>query len=221
MRERNRKSESPLAEPCKIYQTTSDVTEKLAEFDLAIAELQDVIRHIALTINSQTPDHPSWGTGITVASEAIFALRGRLKEKGWSREEERGFALTAHPHNRIAINIAKGDEGTGDSLASVSTVSDKGICTEHAISENQLALRLPVPDPVTVVNRPTWYLIYCKKSDGIHAEFSLPIGLSAEKHISVWRERIILPITKEDSEIGLTAGFDDGGFEVPVRRKSS
>ncbi len=210
-----------MGEPCKIYQRTSDVAGKLSELDLTIAELLDVVRHIALTINSQTPDHPSWGTGITVASEAIFALRGRLKEKRWSREEERGFALTAHPDNRFAINIAKGDEGTGDPVASLATVSDKGICTENAIAGNQLALRLPVPDPVVVVVRPTWYLIYCKKSDGIHAELSLPIGLSAEKHISVWRERIILPITKEDSGPDLTAGFDDGGFDVPVRRKST
>lgn len=207
--------------PCKIYQTETEVASRLDAFGLTVSELQDVVRHIALTMNSQTPDHPSWGTGITVASEAIFALRGRLKEKGWSREEERGFALTAHPNNLIAINAAKGDQGTGDGEASVSTVSDKGICTEMAISGNQLALKLPIPDPVALVSRPTWYLLYCRKTDGIHAEFSLPVGLSAEKHISIWRERIILPITREDSELGLTAGFDDGGFEVSVRRRGA
>lgn len=208
-----------MALTCKVYSDERQVGEKLAELGLSVEQLRDVLRHIALTINSQTEDHPSWGPGITVASEAVFALRGTLRDSQWSREEERGFALTVHPQNKLAINIAKGDEGTGDPDADVATASDKGICTVQAITQNQLSLDLGLPPATKTPKRPTWYLLYCRKAGGIHAELSLPVGMSAEKHISVWRERIILPLTPEDTEPDLTAGFDDGGFEVSVKRK--
>lgn len=208
-----------MAAACQIIINESDVRNKLAELDLTLEQLRDVLRHISLTINSQTEDHPSWGPGITTASEAVFALRGRLRENGWFREEERGFALTVHPEQKLALNIAKGDEGTGDPESDVATVSDKGICTVQAISENQLSLKLSLPPVDEAPRRPTWYLLYCRKSNGIHAELSLPIGMSSEKHISLWRVRIVLPIVPEDSELGLTAGFDDRGFDISIKRK--
>lgn len=201
----------------KIYLGLADIEQRLAELDLEIDELQDVVRHCSLAIATQTSDHPSWGRGITVASETVFALRGRLKEKGWYAQEEQGFALTIHPQNRLAINIAKGNEGTGDPEAEVATASEKGICTENALKENQLVLGLPVPD-IPVRGRPTWYLLIRRFPGRTLAELSLPVGLT-EKRISLWRERIILPMIGDDSVEDPTAGHDDGGFEVVLSRK--
>jgi hypothetical protein len=48
----------------------------------------------------------------------------------------------------------------------------------------------------------------------------LPRGQSNTDQISIWHERIILPVVKEDRIGGLTAGFDDGGFEVKFIRKT-
>ena len=205
---------------CKIHKLQHDVEAKLQELGLELHDLSETLKHIGLTINSQTEDHPTWGVGITTASEAIFALRSILKPKNWIKEEEKGFALTVHPENLLAINIAKGDERTGDPLCEPKTVSEKGICTEVAITENkQLALKLPIPDEKSLIGRPTWWLIYCKKIDGIHAELSLPIGLSDNKQITSWKERIILPRITDDIGSELSGAYDDGGSEVQISRK--
>ena len=219
LRSENRKIGVTMAETCKIYSDELDVVSRLSELGLTISKLREVLRHIAVTANSHTEDHPSWGPGITTASEAVFSLRGVLRDDGWTREEEKGFALTVHPENKIAINIAKGDEGTGDPDSDVTTVSDKGICTVLAITENQLCLKLSLPDIKEPHKRATWYLLYCRKRGGIFGELSLPVGMSETKHISLWRERIILPEVREDQEPELTAGFDDGGYEIQIKRK--
>lgn len=204
----------------QIFVEYEEVRNRLEQLGLTVELLQEVVRHYAIYLNSQTEDHPTWGRGITPASEAIYALRNILRPLGWSREEEKGFALTIHPNNELAINIAKGDEGTGNPKAKVTSSSEKGICTEEALNENeQYSFDLMVPEVVGVVpKRPTWYLIVRKKADGMHAEFSLPIGL-VEKKICEWRERIILPKTSIDDPEISTAGFDDGGFEVKLSRR--
>lgn len=211
-----------MALTCKIYIAAPDVREQLRQLGLTLEALKDVLRHIALTMNSHTADHPSWGPGITTASEAVFSLRSILKLDGWQREEDKGFALTVHPEGLIAINIAKGDEGTGDPEKEVLSVSDKGVCTERAIHQNQLLFGFMQSVEATVtasLSRPTWYLLYSKRDRGIHAEISLPLKMDSSMHLSGWVKRIILPITRIDGEEELTAGFDDGGFEVNVRRR--
>jgi hypothetical protein len=143
-----------------------------------------------------------------------------LRDRGWTKEEERGFALAVHPMQKLAINIAKGDEGTGEPSENVITVSEKGICTEEAIAKNQASFDFGDVPHQDDCPRPTWYLIYNKRGAAIHSELSLPSQLSDTKHISEWRKRIILPIIREDDDVGpLTAGFDDGGFEVKLSRK--
>ncbi len=202
----------------KMFVELEDVRRRLAELGLTIEALLDVLRHYALSLNSQTDDHPSWGRGISPASEAVFALRSRMKTEGWTRQEEKGFALTVHPDGKLAVNIAKGDEGTGDPKVNVETSSEKGVCTEAAIGANQYLLDLPAPEVVGTNQRPTWYLLFRKKINGIHAELSLPVGL-VDKHISLWRERIMLPVLPEDGVEVSVGGFDDGGFEVKLSRK--
>lgn len=212
-----------MALACKNYVVDQDVRSQLAELGLTLELLKDVIKHIGLTMNNHTEDHPSWGPGITTASEAIYALRNILKPAGWQREEIKGFALTIHPDNLIGINIAKGDDGVGDPTADVLSVSDKGICTELAIEKNQTCFdffQSPIDLKILMPARPTWYLLYARKQDGIHAELSLPMEMAETKQLSGWIKRIILPITRLDGEGQTTAGFDDGGFEVNIRRKS-
>jgi hypothetical protein len=210
-----------MAANCEVFESYTDVKNQLLALDLDANWLLEVIRHIGLSINAQTEDHPSWGVGITVASEGVFALRSILKPHGWTKEEEKGFALVVHPNNRFAINLAKGDSGTGDPNQNVLTVSEKGICTENAISKNQMTFDFPEPEIVRTVSRPTWYLIYSRGSTGICAELSLPSGMSDAKQIASWRKRIILPVTPEDGEFGsVSAGFDDGGYEIKLSRKN-
>lgn len=205
---------------CKVTSCDQEVNARLKLMDLSVAGLGDVIKDIDLVINSMTADHPSWGKGITIASEAVASLRSRFRGDGWTKQEEKGFALTVHPDGLLAINIAKGDIGTGDKHAEVISVSDKGICTEIAVQQNQYCFDFMAKEDETQDKMQTWYLLYCKKDDGIHAELSLPVGFSDTMHLSIWRERIILPIIKSDPEFEeLTTGFDDGGFGIKLSKK--
>jgi hypothetical protein len=210
----------PLA--CKVYVNGQDVQDQLSVLGIKLDWLRDVVRHIALTMNSHTDDHPSWGPGITTASEAVFALRSIFKPHGWLKEEEKGFALTVSPTGNLAINIAKGDEGTGDPNSEVRSVSDKGICTELALQQNNLFTPNyePLMPTLKTEGRSTWYLIYARKVGGYHAELSLPLEMSESRHLIGWAVRIILPINKEDGDEQLIAGLEDRSFEVDIRRKS-
>lgn len=202
----------------RVLTDEKSVRARLIELDLTLEALLDVVRHYALAMNSQTDDHPTWSKGIGPAGEAVYALRSRLKAEGWTREEVKSFALTVHPRGELAINIAKGDEGTGDPLVNVSTTSEKGACTEFAVQANQFLLDLPVPDQPPSTSRPTWYLLVRKTFHGIRAEFSLPVGL-VDKHISLWEERLMLPMISEDGEEPLVSGFEDDGFDIRISRK--
>lgn len=203
----------------KIVEQEREVVARLSELGLKLSMLHEVLKHISGQMASYTDDHPSWGPGITTASEAVFALRSVTRAEKWYREEEKGFALAVHPSGKIAVNIAKGDNGTGDGRADLSTVSSKGPCTTNAISQNQMTFDFSKVDDVPPQRRQTWYLVYCSKADGLHAEISLPSGQSNTDQISIWRERIILPVVREDRIGGLAAGFDDGGFKVNLTRK--
>ena len=205
---------------CKVHSIPREVETRLAELDLQSSQLCDVLRHIALVMNTFGENHPSWGPGITTASEAVATLRSILQNDGWTREEEKGFALTVHPTGRLAVNIAKGDEDVGVEEGNPSTVSDKGVCTVQAIAKNQLSFPFGYSTKLREVGqRPTWYLLYCQKKDGLYGELSLPIGLSDKKQINKWIERIILPIMRQDHLGDLSAGFDDGGFGISVSKK--
>ena len=53
--------------------------------------------------------------------EAVAALREGLLPLGWTRSDEKNYALVIHPMASMAINVASGDLGTGIPTASVAT----------------------------------------------------------------------------------------------------
>jgi len=197
-----------------------NVEQRLNELGLTAAILADVVKHYARTVLGMSPDHPSWCTGITPAGEAVFALRQLTRPLGWTREEERGFALTIHPKGLLAINVAKGDLNTGNPEHEPTSHSEKGVCTVEALAENQISFDF-LEEEISEIDpgsRATWYLLMRLTEKAVKYEFSLPIGLSEDKHISKWAERIIFSdISIED--IGKTPSdrqIEDAISIIPV-----
>jgi len=197
-----------------------DVHTRLNELNLPIELLTEVVRQYALSLNSQTKDHPTWGRAITPASEAIFALRNRMKLYGWFNSDENGFALTVHPEELLAVNVATGDSGTGDCLVNVSTSSDKGRCTVVAVDSNQYVLDIPPPEVTPSEARcPFWYLLIRRKGEAFYSELSLPVGME-EKKISLWAERIILPVVRADDLLPPDSPVPEADeYEVTLARR--
>lgn len=169
------------------------VALRIEQLGLTPGILMDVVKHYARTVISMTDDHPSWCTGIAPAGEAVFAFRQLTRPLGWSREEHRGFALTIHPNSLLAVNIAKGDLNTGNPKSEPTSHSEKGICTEEAVAGNQLSFDFAdeEEDADGLACRPTWYLLIRVTEKAVKYEFSLPVGLSDDKHISKWAERLV------------------------------
>lgn len=182
-----------MSEPCIVFSEPIEVSDRLSELGLSSRILADVVKHYAMTVISMTPDHPSWCTGIAPAGEAVFALRQLTRPLGWTREEVRGFALTIHPKGLLGVNVAKGDLNTGNPLCTPTSHSEKGICTEEAVANNQTSFDFG-PETKVVADeqsgRPTWWLLVRVTEKQVPYEFSLPVSLSDDKHINKWAERL-------------------------------
>ncbi|KQN69940.1 hypothetical protein [Devosia sp. Leaf64] len=207
-----------MASPCTVVIDPISVEQRLGELGLTPAILADVAKHYARTVLGMSPDHPSWCTGIAPAGEAVYALRQLTRPLGWTREELRGFALTIHPKGLLAVNVAKGDLNTGNPEHEPTSHSEKGVCTVEALAENQIpfdfledAILESDPD-----SRATWYLLMRVTEKTVKYEFSLPVGLSADRHISKWAERLIFSdISIED--IGKFSSDDQADNAVDIR----
>jgi hypothetical protein len=206
----------------------TEVEARLSKLNLAVAPLLDVLAHMVSHKRGFTLDHPSWMTGIASAGEGVYMLRTVLRQRGWFREEESSFELTVYSDGQLdlALNIAKGSSATGNPELNVETMWPRGPQTVNAIEcNNQLVFDLPPPpiaeleDAIEASSRHTWYLLYHVDGNKIKGELSLPLALSAEKHISEWHERIILPDVNIDDHTPTSLGVVPNESIVKVSRK--
>ena len=203
------------------------VEERVSSLNLKVEPLLDVLAHIISTKRGLSLDHPTWMIGITAAGEGVYMLRTLLRDKGWTREEESSFELTVYADEtkNLALNIAKGTSATGDPHTNVETAYSRGPQTIHAVECNQLTFDMP-PPPVAEIEeynglegRHTWYLLYHEDGNKIKGELSLPLGLSSEKHISEWHERIMLPDINIDDHTPTSVGLNANDVVVEISRK--
>ncbi len=189
---------------------------------------EDPLLHTAhrwyLSRVSFTPNHPRFGIGIAAWMEGVAALREGLLPDGWTRSDERNYALVVDPGNSIAINVATGDSGTGRPNANVSNRAPKGIATADAISANQAQLELPLPVPALHAHGDdgpmTWFLLLHQSTTEVRCELSLPSQISEDGRITSWQERIMLPTTPlDDAELEIES-LDTADFVIDVKLKA-
>jgi hypothetical protein len=214
-----------MAAAATIHSDPDKVRVRLAALGLNEEALSHAAQRWHLSWSSFTPNHPPIGVGISAWTEAVAALREQLLPLGWARSDEKNYALIIHPGGSMAINVATGDLGTGQTNATPSNKAPKGISTADAISVNQqqLELDLPVPDMPHVRGEDgplTWFLLLHRTVNEIRCELSLPSAMSADGQITRWEERIIIsPIALDGVEIQVEApqGSD---LDIDVKRKA-
>ena len=208
-----------------ILSEPDDVKTRLAGMGLTEGPLLHAARRWYLSWVSFTANHPPFGIGIAAWMEAVAALREVLLPIGWTRSDEKNYALVIHPDGSMAINVATGDAGTGRPTANVSNKAPKGISTADAISVNQvqLELDLPVPDLPHVRGEDgplTWFLLLHRAGTEVRCELSLPSQISPDGRITRWQERIMLPsIPLDDAEIEIVAP-EGPDLDIDVKRKA-
>ena len=208
-----------------VYSEPDDVKARLAAMGLTEEPLLHATRRWYLSWVSFTANHPPFGIGIAAWMEAVAALREGLLPIGWTRSDEKNYALVINPDGSMAINVATGDAGTGRPSANVSNKVPKGISTADAISVNQvqLELDLPVPDMPHVRGDDgplTWFLLLHRAATEVRCELSLPSQISPDGRITRWQERIMLPsIPLDGAEIEIVAP-EGADFDIEVKRKA-
>jgi len=211
-----------------IVREPTEVQARLLQLNLTVEPLLDVLAHMISHKRGLTLDHPTWMTGISSAGEGVYMLRTLLRSDGWIREEESSFELTVYSDGDrdLALNIAKGTDATGNPDVNVETAYSRGPQTLQAVQcNNQLMFDIPPPpiaeieDSLGCNGRHTWYLLYYVDGNKIRGELSLPLALSAEKHISEWHERIMLPEINIDDHTPTSAGVVPNESIVVVSRK--
>lgn len=140
--------------------------------------------------------------------EAVAALREALLPEGWTRKDEKNFALVINTERGLAINVATGDAGTGQPDRPASNKAPKGVTTAGAISANQMQLELFDLADVIYLKADndliTYFLLLHRGQNEIRCELSLPSLMGPDGFIAGWQERIILPaIPLDDSAIDI------------------
>jgi hypothetical protein len=203
----------------------NDVHARLGALGLNEEALLHTAQRWHLSWSSFTPNHPPIGIGISAWTEAVAALREQLLPIGWTRSDEKNYALVVHPDGATAINVATGDVGTGQVDAVPSNKAPKGVSTADAISVNQqqLELDLPVPDMPHVRGEEgplTWFLLLHRSTAEIRCELSLPSAMSPDGRITRWQERIIIsaiPLDGVEIDVPAPQGPD---LDIDVKRKA-
>ncbi|WP_369915575.1 hypothetical protein AB8810_03565 [Xanthomonas sp. NCPPB 3005] len=191
-----------------IYVKADEVLGRLQTLGLNHTILTNIVRRGQYAHAACTANDPPLYPGFTAWAQMIRASREYLLPKGWSRSNENNYCLVIDPQGEIAIAIATGDEGTGQSYASPTTKSSKGPRTVDVViaNQNQLLLPLdcpPIPEPAITQdeNRMTWILLVHRGAEGVRSELSLPLSINNDGYIDAWRERIMLGMLPNDPDL--------------------
>lgn len=204
-----------------------DVQRRLAQLGLTETFLVEAIRLAHLHLARLTANHPRNYAGFVMYGEGIAALRDLLRPEGWHRPESGVYELVINPSDTVAIAIASGDEGTGQTGAQPSNKSPKGRCTIRAIEANRqadmFAELLPKASPGSSSDLETWLLLhhFDPKRRERRIELSRPFDIDADGKITEWSERIILTPLSFDGDDGDIVLPDTPDIDFEIRRKAS
>jgi hypothetical protein len=181
----------------------SQVEARLAELGLDYTLLIEALRQANLYRARLTAHHPRLYRYQVMSAETVAALRDLLIPRGWDKLDEGNYELTVNEDHSLAVAVASGDEGTGNSKRTPSNKSPKGRHTVEAVAANRQAdlfAELLPPTTPKIEKADTWVLLHNVKSDRIEAELSRPNEIDEDGKIVSWSERILLGAIPLDGE---------------------
>jgi hypothetical protein len=201
------------------------VSSRLEQLGLDATPLREAVYQGHLQRTRLTPNHPKIFPGLEMWGWIVGSLREQLRPLGWDRVDVGNFPLTVNETLGLAIAVASGDEGTGNSLACPSNRSRKGRNTVDAIETNQQFDMFAESLPKALEDsdeHETWVLLhhtdFTRKE--IRMELSRPSEIGDDGKISAWTERILIESNSFDGdaiEIEPPSGPD---IEIEIRRKA-
>lgn len=161
-----------------------------------------------------TDNEPVNSRGLTMYFKATRALRERLSDQGWTKDDPYGQARTVHPDKDIAIICAGGNENTGLCDFNPTTTSPKGTMAAAAVPGQRTlfdvaAYVAPMPGPQL------WYLLMHASKTELRLELSRPLVIRKGGVISEWAERVIIP-SMPFQEFSIVGTEDSGPGPLPI-----
>lgn len=212
-----------------IHVETHDIRGRLQALgSLNEIPLLNAVQQGQLHWSNCTDNHPPLYAPIVAWAETVSALREEVLVLGWVRSDEGNYSRVIDPSRRVAIAVATGDAGTGQSDVIPSTKAPKGPNTIEAITANvgQLDLFLPAPpldganDAQPADELQTWILLVHRAHNEIRSELSLPHSMGTDGRVNGWRERIILPAIPIDPEpIEVIAPPQQPDLNIEIKRR--
>lgn len=204
---------------------------RLEEFGLTAAELESALQVGYSHAAGCTSHDPRSLAGTLAWGKGIGHLRDLLKPRGWSADRSSNYETVVHPTNVVCVTLAAGTSETGRDGVAPRTRAPKGPATSRAVRRNR-QLSLGVGTDVFEgtggretddQNRETWLLLHYYDEDAgeIRHELSCPEEMSG-KHITAWRERILLdPIAFESGvTIDVDIDADEPTIDIDVKRRA-
>jgi hypothetical protein len=208
--------QQPFIQSRAIVFEGSHADARLAELGLGV-EGVSIAMELALgdRLACTTFDPPMFA-GQTRSARLVRYLREEYvgRRGGWRPEDSSNYSLLVDEAGELAVQVATGNEATGDALRSPRLAHAKGEMTERSVNRNAQQLNLFTGEPDDVPSGPTtWVLLVNERQGELFAELSLPSAFS-NGHIDTWVERIILPSCR-------FGGQDPPVVEVPLVPVSS
>lgn len=216
--------------PYLVLTDPDDVDQRLASLSLAREPLIEAINSAHLYRARLTPNHPRTFFGLEMWGWAVAELRNLLRPYGYVRSDRSTYEFTIHKELDVAIVVASGDAGTGETISIPTTRSPKGKNTVDAVEYNkQLDLfseLIPASveaDSEEITGHDTWLLLHHTDIERkqIRIELSRPSEISSMGKIEGWSERLFIgAIDFDDPEISID-GPSGPDIDFEVRRKAS
>ncbi len=147
-----------------------------------------------------TAVHARTASGSYRWHETLASFRDSLVQKGWKQTDYRNAPRIVNPEGNISIMVATGNKKTG-TKDTPSNATAKGSMAKRDLRNNSDSGQQVIQEVIEAEKAyapTTWVLLYfyCKKSNHIRAELSLPSadGISDRGFITKWEERLILPV---------------------------
>ena len=172
-----------------------EVEARLRKLGVSAEELREPVRLGLSARASCTENDPPMFPGLLQFAVIVRTIRELKARDGWTRNDYKNFSTVVRPDGQVAIAIARGDDGTGNREAAVSTKYPKGVATLEAVQQN---LSLPFDERYIRQNKKpsglvsTWFLLHSRKKDEVQIELSHPMLVNGAGYIEKWDVRLIL-----------------------------
>jgi hypothetical protein len=189
--------------PSKIYIRPAEVASRLHDLQAPAQALQNAVQRGVAAGDACTDNDPVLLPGVTGWGKTVGFLRDGLDR--WTKATDNGYETTVRADLKMAIAVAGGNGATGRPGVPPSTRTPKGAMTIQAIEANNgqqrvlemFELERSFPPPPAISDTQTWILLFyidrTRDKEEIRLELSLPVGMDANRQVTAWEDRIILP----------------------------